>query len=81
MGRSTAVTSACAAISNSRDRSSHTAGRIVRELREVDATIDDALERDASVLDLFNLASRYPDTIIAPEDAAIAVGRTTQVVG
>ncbi len=66
----------------------HTAGRIVRELREVDASIDDALERDASALDLFYLTSRYPDTIgdedpgdmIAPEDATIAVGRATRVV-
>ena len=66
----------------------NTAGRLVRELREIDATIDDALERDASALDLFYLASRFPDAIgdedpgdvIGPEDAAIAVGRATRIV-
>ena len=65
----------------------HTAGRLVRELREIDATIDQAIERDAPALDLFFFTSRYPDTIgdedpgdiIAPEDAKIAVGRATRV--
>ncbi|GAC1443969.1 MAG: hypothetical protein NVS3B17_07560 [Vulcanimicrobiaceae bacterium] len=66
----------------------HTAGRIVRELRELDASIDVTIERDASALDLFCLTSRYPDTIgdedpgdvIAAEDAAIAVERADRVV-
>jgi HEPN domain-containing protein len=56
--------------------------------REIDATIDDGIERDASALDNLYLMSRYPDTIgdedpgdiIAPEDAGNAVGRATRVV-
>lgn len=41
----------------------HTAGRLVRELRRDDPSITDDLERDATALDLFYLTSLYPDTI------------------
>lgn len=66
----------------------HTAGRLVRELRAADPSIPEAVERDATALDLFYLSSRYPDTVgdedpgdvIARPDAALAVERAERVL-
>lgn len=66
----------------------HTAGRLVRELRRHDPSITDDLERDAAALDLFYLTSRYPDTIgdedpgdvIAREDGTLALTRAERLL-
>ncbi len=66
----------------------HTAGRLVRELRAVDPHVDPSIERDAAALDIYYLTSRYPDTVgdedpglvIAREDAEIAIERAERVL-
>ena len=66
----------------------HTAGRLIRELRATDPTIPEELEADATALDLFYLTSRYPDTVgdedpgdvIGREDAERALLRSERVV-
>ncbi len=66
----------------------HTATRLVRELRSIDPTVDESLEADASSLDLYYLSARYPDAvgdedpgdIIRRGDAAEAISRAERVL-
>lgn len=66
----------------------HTAGRLIHELREADPTIDESIVRDATSLDLYYLTSRYPDTlgdadpgdVIGRDDAASAIARARRIL-
>ncbi|MDQ2857145.1 MAG: HEPN domain-containing protein [Candidatus Eremiobacteraeota bacterium] len=66
----------------------HTAGRLVRDLRDVDPQIGAEVERDATALDLYYLTSRYPDAVgdedpgavIVREDAEIALARAQRIL-
>ena len=65
----------------------HTAGRLVRELRDDDATIGDDLLQDATALDIYYLTSCYPDAVgdedpgdvIGREDAETAIARAQRI--
>ncbi len=82
-----ALTALLVATTDDRERT-HTAGKLARALRSADETIGEAIERDASALDLFYLTARYPDTIgdedpgdiIVAGDASIAIDRAERIL-
>jgi HEPN domain-containing protein len=65
----------------------HSAGAIVSELRRLDIAFDAGVEADARALDLYYLASRYPDAVadndpgdvVPVEDAKRALDRCARV--
>ena len=65
----------------------HSAGAIVTELRRLDVPFDPGVEADARALDLYYLASRYPDAVadndpgdvVPVEDAKRALERSERV--
>ena len=65
----------------------HSAGAIVGELRRLDVAFDEGVEADARALDLYYLASRYPDAVadndpgdvVPVEDPKRALERSARV--
>lgn len=66
----------------------HSSSELVRELRALPFEIPDAVAAAGSSLDLYSLASRYPDAVgdadpldlVSTEDAALALTRARLVI-
>lgn len=66
----------------------HSSSQLVRELRALPFEIPDAIAAAGASLDLYYLASRYPDAVgdadpldlVSAEDAALALSRARRVV-
>lgn len=66
----------------------HSSSELVRELRALPFEIPDAVAAAGSSLDLYSLASRYPDAVgdadpldlVSTEDAAVALTRARLVI-